>query len=70
MNSFDKITASSEGNILSDHEPDYEKAELDQLRSALKRTHKERLLFATGLYKIQQTFNKAVITHKPYTLNK
>jgi len=70
MNSFDKMRISSEENIFNEQEPDYEKAELDQLRAALKRTHKERLLFATGLYKIQQTFNKAIVTHKPYTLNK
>ena len=70
MNSFDKMDASSEKNVFNEDEPYYEKAELDLLRAALKRTHKERLLFATGLYKIQQTFNKAVITHKPYTLNK
>ena len=30
-------------------EPDYEKAEMDQLRDALKRTHKERFLMITTL---------------------
>jgi len=44
---------------------DYEKAEMDQLREALKRSHKERFLMATRLYKIQQTMQKAVITHQP-----
>ena len=70
MNSSQKDTISDEGFFLNEHQPDYEKAEMDQLRYALKRTHKERFLIATSLYKIQQTLNKAVITHKPYTLDK
>lgn len=45
--------------------PDYEKAEMDLLREALKRSYKERFLMATRLYKIQKTMQKAVITHKP-----
>lgn len=45
---------------------DYEKAEIDLLKEALKRSYKERFLITTGLYKIQQTMKKAVITHKPY----
>ena len=45
---------------------DYEKVEMDQLREVLKRSHKERFLMATRLYKIQKTMQKAVITHKPY----
>jgi hypothetical protein len=49
---------------------DYEKAEMDLLREALKRSYTERFLMATRLYKIQQTLNKAKITHQPYTLNK
>ena len=52
-------------NVLQEHQPDYEKAELDLLKDALKRTYKERFLFATRLYKIQQTFKKAKITHHP-----
>lgn len=43
----------------------FDEAELALLKEGLKRTHKERFLFATRLYKIQQTMNKAVITHKP-----
>ena len=70
MDSFQKHNISSEEKILHEHHPDYEKAELDQLREALKRTHKERFLVATNLYKIQQTLCRAVITHKPYTLDK
>lgn len=70
MKVFEKATISDEGNFLNVHQPDYEKAEMDQLKDALKRTHKERFLIATSLYKIQQTLNKAVITHKPYNLDK
>lgn len=38
----------------------FDEAELNLLREGLKRTHKERFLMATRLYKIQQTMNKAV----------
>jgi hypothetical protein len=57
-------------NVLHDQQPDYEKAEMDLLRDALKRTYKERFLMATRLYKIHLTLNKAIITHRPYTLDK
>lgn len=40
--------------------------ELEQLKEALKRTYKERFEMATRLYKINQTMNKASITHKPF----
>jgi hypothetical protein len=46
--------------------PDFEKAELDLLRENLRRSYKERFLMATRLYKIQQTMQKAIITHKPF----
>ncbi len=46
--------------------PDYEKAEMDLLRQALKRSYKERFLIATRLYKVGQTMKKAKITYKPY----
>jgi hypothetical protein len=49
-----------------EQQPDYEKAELDQLRENLQRTYKERFLMATRLYKIQQTMKRAVITRKPF----
>lgn len=45
---------------------DFECAELDLLRENLRRSHKERFLMATRLYKIQQTMKKAIITRKPY----
>ncbi len=44
----------------------FTEAELEYLREGLKRSYKERFLFATRLYKIQQTLNKAAITHKPF----
>jgi hypothetical protein len=50
----------------SEPTPDFEKAEMDLLRKALRRSYKERFLMATRLYKIQQTMKKAVITHKPF----
>ncbi len=57
-------------NVLSEPQPDYEKAELDLLRDALKRSHKERFFMTTRLYKVQQTLKRAKITHQPYTLPK
>jgi len=41
-------------------------AEIAILKEALKRSYKERFEMATRLYKIQQTMNRAVITHKPF----
>ncbi len=55
-------------NIEQEPKPDYEKAEMDQLRAALKRTHKERFLMATTLYKVQMNLNKSKITRMPYVL--
>lgn len=49
---------------------DYEKAEMDLLRAALKRTHQERFLVMTRLMKIGVMLKKAKITHTPYTLDK
>ena len=45
---------------------EFDKAELDLLKEGLKRSYKERFETATRLYKIQQTTNKAAITHKPF----
>lgn len=50
-----------EKNILS-----FTPAELEYLKEGLKRSYKERFEMATRLYKIQQTMNKATITHKPF----
>ena len=41
-------------------------AEIELLKEGLKRSYKERFEFCTRLYKIQQTMNKAVITHKKF----
>lgn len=59
-------------NMLSEAEVDalYEKAEMDLLRDALKRTHKERFLMMTRLMKLNIMLKNAKITHKSYTLSK
>jgi len=51
-------------NILQEPDSFYEKAETDLLKDGLRRTHKERFLMLTQLYKIQQTLQKAKITHR------
>lgn len=43
----------------------FEKAEMDQLRAALKRTHAERFLVMTKLMKMSIMFRNAKITHQP-----
>lgn len=53
-------------HIISEPKPDYEKAETDLLRDALKRTHKERVLFLHMLMKIQASMRHAKITHQPF----
>ena len=52
-------------NIVNDLQSGYKKAEMDLLRDALRRTHEERFLMMTCLYKMQQTMTKATITHHP-----
>ena len=49
------------------HEPaaDYEKAELDLLKTALKRSYTERFHAMTKLMKMNLMFRQAVIRHKP-----
>ncbi|WP_461452274.1 hypothetical protein [Mucilaginibacter sp.] len=46
--------------------PNFTTAEIEQLKAGLKRTYKERFEMTTRLYKIEQTMNKAVITHKQF----
>jgi hypothetical protein len=46
--------------------PQFDQHELAALKEGLKRSYKERFEIATLLYKIQQTMNKASITHKPF----
>ena len=57
-------------NEVNEPEADYEKGELELLRDGIKRTHTERFLFATMLYKVQQTMKRASIVHKPDNLQK
>ncbi|MBB6502087.1 hypothetical protein [Pedobacter cryoconitis] len=44
----------------------FDQAEIELLKEGLKRTYKERFEMATRLYKVQQTMNKAYISHKPF----
>jgi hypothetical protein len=48
-------------------QPAFDEADIELLKEGLKRSYKERFEMATRLYKVQQTMNKAVITHKPFT---
>jgi hypothetical protein len=61
-----------EENVSEVNEPSvsYNDAETALLREGLNRSYKERLLFATMLYKVQQTFKKATIISKPDNLTK
>ncbi len=53
-------------NVMHEHrEPDYEKAELDLLRDALKKSHEERFLTMTRLMKRSIMFRNAKIVHQP-----
>lgn len=45
---------------------EFDEAELNLLKEGLKRTYKERFEMTTRLFKIQQTMNKASISHKPF----
>ncbi len=65
MDLKDENIANTSLNMLKEAQPVYEKAEMDLLKNALQRTYMERFLFATKLYKIQQTLKKATIMHKP-----
>ena len=49
-------------NTIQATDADYEKAEMDQLRDTLKRTHKERFLMMTTLVKMNIMFRRAKIT--------
>jgi len=46
--------------------PAFDNAELEQLKEALKRSYLERFEMTTRLYKVQQTLNKAAISHKTF----
>lgn len=53
-------------NIVQEPQADYEKAEMDLLRAALKRSHFERFKMMTTLMKMNTMFRRAKITHKPF----
>jgi hypothetical protein len=61
---------SDDKNILQEPQPDYEKAEMDLLRAALKRSYTERFKMMTTLMKMNIMFRKAKITHKPFPPSK
>ncbi|KHJ37800.1 hypothetical protein PBAC_19600 [Pedobacter glucosidilyticus] len=44
---------------------DFEKAELDLLRNALKKSYTERFFIMTSLMKLDSMFRNAKITHQP-----
>ena len=47
-------------------QPDYEKAEMDLLRAALKKSYTERFKTMTTLMKMNVMFRKAKITHRSF----
>jgi hypothetical protein len=52
--------------VMEKQKQTFDQAELELLKEGLRRSYKERFLFATQLYKIHQTMSKATITHKPF----
>lgn len=53
-------------NILKEPTADYEKAEMDLLKSALLRSHTERFHMMTKLMKMNQMLRQAKVKHKPF----
>ncbi|MFM9909590.1 MAG: hypothetical protein ACKVOW_09585 [Chitinophagaceae bacterium] len=51
-------------NIVNENAPDYEKAEMDLLRDALKKTYMERFETMMNLIKMNLMFRKAKIIHQ------
>ena len=54
-----------EQNMVNEPSSDYEKAETDLLRDALKRSYEERFHMMTNLMKRSLMFRNAGIRHKP-----
>lgn len=54
-------------NFLQEPDSFYQKAEMDQLKKALKSSYKERFLVMTRLMKLNIMLSKATISHKPFT---
>ena len=59
-----ELAMAEKNHITEEPLPDYEKASINLLKEGLKCSYKERFQMATRLYKIQQSMQKAVITHK------
>ncbi len=55
-------------NIANEPQPDYEKAEMDLLRDALKRTPTQRFDMLMQLVKTGIMLKNARVTHKPNKL--
>lgn len=53
-------------NIIREPQPDYEKAEMDLLREALKRSPSQRFDMLMGLMKIGIMMKNAKIIHSPF----
>ncbi|HTN21941.1 MAG TPA: hypothetical protein VL125_15775 [Pelobium sp.] len=53
-------------NIVSGPVADYEKAEMDLLRNAMKHSYTERFLMMTTLMKMDKMLRQAKVTHKPF----
>jgi hypothetical protein len=53
-------------HIINEPQPDYEKAEMDLLREALKKDHTGRFDMMTTLMKINLMLRNAKISHKPF----
>ena len=53
-----------EQNMVNEPSADYEKAEMDLLKTALKRSYEERFHMMTSLMKMNLMFRKAVIKVK------
>lgn len=51
-------------NIANEPQPDFEKAEMDLLREALKKSYTERFKTMTTLMKMNMMFRQAKITHR------
>lgn len=49
---------------VNEPQPDYDKAEMDLLREALKKSYTERFKTMTTLMKMNIMFRRAKITHK------
>jgi hypothetical protein len=57
-------------NTIEATDADYEKAEMDQLRDALKRSHKERFLVMTKLMKRGKMLKNAKMIYQTKNLSK